>query len=87
MKNTLAIIAVAIFAGVSLLLTVAQQAANADVPSNANIVGQVVNKNGFNSNQGFMQGCKTAATAQECATNPLGNGPHTSALARQNNGP
>jgi hypothetical protein len=39
MKNTLAIIAVAIFAGVSLLLAVVQQAANADVPSNANTVG------------------------------------------------
>jgi hypothetical protein len=53
MKNTLAIIAVAIFAGVSLLLTVAQQAANAVVPSDANQVGQTVNKNGFSSNQGL----------------------------------
>ena len=38
MKNTLATIAVAIIAGVSLRLIVAQKAANADVPSNANTV-------------------------------------------------
>ena len=87
MKNTLAIIAVAIFAGVSLLLTVAQQAANADVPTNANQVGQHVNKNGFSSNQGFMQTCKNLLSAQECATSPSGNGPFTSDLAHIVNGP
>jgi hypothetical protein len=84
MKNTLAIIAVAIFAGVSLLLAVAQQAANADVPSNANTVGQAVNNNGFSPNQHYMQVCKEMDPAQTCATSSAGNGPFTSGLAHRN---
>ena len=89
MKNTFAIIALTIFAGVSLLLTVAQQAANADVPSNANTVGQTVNNNGFqsSSNQQYMQTCKGSQSAQECATSSIGNGPFTSGLARGVNKP
>ena len=89
MKNTSAIIAVAIFAGVSLLLAVAQQAANADVPSNANTVGQTVNNNGFqsSSNQQYMQTCKESQSAQACATSSIGAGPFTSGLARGVNKP
>jgi hypothetical protein len=87
MKNTLAIIgviAVAIFAGASILLTGLQQAANAQIPSTANVVGQTVNNNGFSSNQGYMQSC----TQQSCTTNPIvGNGPFTFGLAQQTNKP
>ena len=84
MKNTLATIAVAIIAGVSLRLIVAQKAANADVPSNANTVWQAVNNNGFSPNQHYMQVCKDMDPAQTCATSSAGNGPFTSGLAHRN---
>jgi hypothetical protein len=83
MKNTSAIIAVAIFAGASLLLTGSFQTVKAEIPSNANTVGQTVNNNGFqsSSNQQYMQTCKGSQSAQACATSSIGAGPFTSGLA------
>ena len=88
MKNTLAIIAVAIFAGVSLLLIGPLQTAKADVPSNANGVAQNVNNNGISPHQRYMEMCKESQTAQSCATDSFSsNGAFTKRLAHSVNGP
>ena len=86
-----ALITIAVFAiaGASLILIGSLQTAKADIPSNANRVGQTVNNNGFQSrsNQQYMQTCKESQSAQSCATSSIGNGPFTSGLARGVNKP
>ncbi|WP_458718744.1 hypothetical protein [Candidatus Nitrosocosmicus sp. R] len=57
------------------------------VSDNANLVGQIVSKDGSSSNQGYMQSCKQSSSANECATGPTNNGEYTSNLAKSTNGP
>ncbi len=55
-----ALITIAVFAiaGASLILIGSLQTAKADIPSNANRVGQTVNNNGFQSRRAINNTCK-----------------------------
>jgi uncharacterized protein (UPF0333 family) len=62
--------------------SVANQAAFAAPNANANPVAPAAN-----TNQGYIENCKTYQTAKECATGPGNNGEFTSEVAHEVNGP